>query len=329
MNRLKFTGRKALAGAWLGTLCWIAAPGPVVAGEALNEAAMASGFQTMETACFSCHSPDAEPADRIAPPMAAIRHRYLMGNPSFAAFRGALVDFVNDPSVANARMRGAVKRFGVMPKFSFDDATLSDVAYYLYHTPLDSPGWAAEGYARDKVRYAASASGPVTDAEYRRYGQQLAMQTKTALGSNLKKALKAGGPEEAVAFCNTQAEPIADDMSAKLDAAIGRVSDRPRNPANAADDVELAIIRDFKTALAAGEKPEAALRERGDQVVGYYPIVTNGMCLQCHGEAGTQISPETLELIERLYPEDKATGYGVNELRGLFVVGMHRTESED
>jgi mono/diheme cytochrome c family protein len=93
--------------------------------------------------------------------------------------------------------------------------------------------------------------------------------------------------------------------------------------------VELAIISDFKTALAAGEKPKAVLRERGEQVVGYYPIVTNGMCLQCHGEAGSQISAATLALIERLYPEDKATGYGVNELRGLFVVGMHRTESED
>ncbi|MHA7815151.1 MAG: c-type heme family protein [Pseudohaliea sp.] len=326
---MKPAARRLPAWAMLGVLCWLAQPAPVIAAEALDQAAMASGFQALESACFSCHSPDATPADRIAPPMAAIRHRYLMDNPSLGAFRGALVGFVNDPSAANARMPGAVKRFGVMPALSLDDATLGDVAYYLYHTPLDAPGWAADGYARDKARYAASARGPVTEDEYRRYGQQLAMQTKTALGSNLKKALKEGGPEHAVSFCNTQAEPIADDMSAKLDAAIGRVSDRPRNPANAADDVELAIIRDFKAVLAAGEKPEAALRERGEQVVGYYPIVTNGMCLQCHGEAGTQVSPATLALIERLYPEDKATGYGVNELRGLFVVGMHRTESED
>jgi mono/diheme cytochrome c family protein len=329
MNPMQPEARKTLAVSVLGVLCWLAQAAPVASAEALDQAAMASGFQALETACFSCHSPDAAPADPLAPPMAAIRHRYLMDNPTQEAFRGALVEFVNDPSAANARMRGAVERFGVMPKLSFDDATLGAVAYYLYHTPLDAPGWAADGYARDKVRYAASASGPMTEDEYRRYGQQLAMQTKTALGSKLKKALKDGGPEHAVSFCNTQAEPIADDMSAKLDAAIGRVSDRPRNPANAADDVELAIISDFKAALAAGEKPKAAIRERGEQVVGYYPIVTNGMCLQCHGEAGSQISAATLALIERLYPEDKATGYGVNELRGLFVVGMHRTESED
>lgn len=296
------------------------------AEEALDESAMATGFKTLESTCFSCHSPDAAPADRIAPPMGAIRHRYLMGNHTFEAFRSDLVAFVNDPSAANARMRGAVNRFGLMPKLSFDDATLDAVAYYLYHTPLDRPGWS---YARDRARYAVSGAGPVTADDYLRYGQQLAMQTKTELGGNLKKALKEGGPEHAVAFCKTRAQPIADEMSAKLDASISRVSDRPRNPANAADSEELAIIRELQAALAAGEKPAPVLRDRGDRVVAYYPIVTNGMCLQCHGEAGTQISPATLELIEREYPEDKATGYGPDELRGLFVVSMHRTKSED
>jgi len=36
------------------------------AEEALDESAMATGFKTLESACFSCHSPDAAPADRIA-----------------------------------------------------------------------------------------------------------------------------------------------------------------------------------------------------------------------------------------------------------------------
>jgi cytochrome c553 len=329
MNNGKQPPLKTLGATLLGVFCWLAQPASAGAGEALDEAAMASGLQTLEAACFSCHSREVAPAAPIAPPIGVIRRRYLLAHGSLDDFRRALVAFVDDPAPGNALMPGAVERFGVMPKLSFDDATLADAAYYLYHTPLDTPGWAADGYARDKVRYAASVSGPLTEDEYRRYGQQLALQTKTALGSNLKKALQEGGPEHAVSFCNTQAEPIARDMSAKLNATIGRVSDRPRNPANAADQAELAIIREFKATLAAGQKPTAAIRERGKQVVGYYPIVTNGMCLQCHGDAGTQISPATLELIQREYPEDKATGYGVDELRGLFVVGMHRTQSED
>ena len=318
--------RTALLAAALGAGL---APAAASADETLDEAVMATGFRTLESACLSCHRADAAPADRIAPPMGPIRHRYLMGNGTFEAFRRDLVAFVNDPSAANARMRGAVNRFGLMPKLSFDDATLNAVAYYLYHTPVDSPGWSVDGYARDRARYAAGPGGPVTAQDYLRHGQQLAMQTKTELGSNLKKALKEGGPEHAVSFCKTRAQPIAEEMSAKLGASIRRVSDRPRNPGNAADSEELAIIRELQAALAAGEKPAPALRERGDRMVAYYPIVTNGLCLQCHGEAGTEISPETLALIEREYPADKATGYGPNELRGLFVVGMQGAQSEE
>ena len=52
----------------------------------------------------------------------------------------------------------------------------------------------------------------------------------------------------------------------------------------------------------------------------YYPIVTNAMCMQCHGKKDLQIKPETLAAIGEFYPEDKATGYGENELRGIWVV---------
>ena len=57
-------------------------------------------------------------------------------------------------------------------------------------------------------------------------------------------------------------------------------------------------------------------------VTGYYPITTNGMCLQCHGEKGTDVAPTTLTVLEALYPEDQATGYAADELRGVWVVEM-------
>lgn len=53
------------------------------------------------------------------------------------------------------------------------------------------------------------------------------------------------------------------------------------------------------------------------------------MCLQCHGEAGTEIAPATLAVLQREYPDDRATGYGADELRGLFVVGMHKANSKE
>jgi hypothetical protein len=62
--------------------------------------------------------------------------------------------------------------------------------------------------------------------------------------------------------------------------------------------------------------------------VGYYPIVTNAMCLQCHGTEGVDISPSTQAVIDRQYPDDQATGYGEKQLRGLFVVTMNRAAGD-
>ena len=74
-------------------------------------------------------------------------------------------------------------------------------------------------------------------------------------------------------------------------------------------------------------KPE--LHVEGDQVVGYYPILINGMCLQCHGQAGEEIKAGTLEKLTALYPEDKAKGYKDGGFRGVWVVGMQRQASSN
>jgi hypothetical protein len=44
--------------------------------------------------------------------------------------------------------------------------------------------------------------------------------------------------------------------------------------------------------------------------------------MQCHGSENDQITQETLAKINELYSNDKATGYNVGELRGIWVVEM-------
>ncbi|WP_353849860.1 hypothetical protein [Hydrotalea sp.] len=46
--------------------------------------------------------------------------------------------------------------------------------------------------------------------------------------------------------------------------------------------------------------------------------------MQCHGKKGTDINANTLKEINQLYPNDKATGYAINEIRGLLVVTMNK-----
>lgn len=84
-------------------------------------------------------------------------------------------------------------------------------------------------------------------------GKQFAIQTKSGLANYLITAISEKGSEGAVEFCNTKAIPITDSMSLVLDAKIKRVSDKPRNPANAADESELAYINKWKAAKANGE----------------------------------------------------------------------------
>jgi hypothetical protein len=58
----------------------------------------------------------------------------------------------------------------------------------------------------------------------------------------------------------------------------------------------------------------------------YYPILTNKMCLQCHGDLEKDITKNTLNKINQLYPKDKATGYKENEIRGIWVVEMQNKD---
>ena len=49
----------------------------------------------------------------------------------------------------------------------------------------------------------------------------------------------------------------------------------------------------------------------------YHPLVTNAMCLLCHGQ---NLAPGVAELLVERYPGDRATGYAPNELRGAIKV---------
>ncbi|MBK6374352.1 MAG: DUF3365 domain-containing protein [Saprospiraceae bacterium] len=171
-----------------------------------------------------------------------------------------------------------------------------------------------------KVEETATSSGE----NYKEVGKQLAIQTKSSLANYLISSISEKGSEGAVEFCNIKAIPITDSMSVVLGAKIKRVSDLPRNPANKANEAELAYIKKWKESKGNGEQKQPIVSEINGKMVGYYPIVTNQMCLQCHGKANKDINDATLNKINKLYPNDQATGYLENELRGIFVVEMNK-----
>ncbi len=154
-------------------------------------------------------------------------------------------------------------------------------------------------------------------------GIEYAMSTKQLLGKNLIGTIDAEGSEAAVRFCNEQALPLTSQMATQYNAQIRRVSDRPRNPANAANVAELRYIEQFKTAVAKGEPITPVVVSEGTRHDFYYPITTNAMCLQCHGPVD-KIEPAALAALRALYPDDEAVGYGSNDVRGIWSIQFEK-----
>lgn len=109
-------------------------------------------------------------------------------------------------------------------------------------------------------------------------------------------------------------------MAIAQNARIKRVSDRPRNINNQANKKELAIIEKFKTSIASNKNYEPVTELIDGVNHFYYPITTNSMCLQCHGEPNKDINADVYATISQLYPTDKAVGYDVNQVRGIWSI---------
>ena len=154
--------------------------------------------------------------------------------------------------------------------------------------------------------------------------QKYAIETKGVLGKNLMNAINTQGTEKAIEFCSTKAIVLTDSMSIAFNASIKRVSDKPRNPINMANDNETAFINELKQKISKGEKMTPKFTESDGKITGYFPIETNAMCLQCHGSKDLDIKPNVLKKIAQLYPKDLATGYKENQIRGIFVVTQNK-----
>lgn len=155
-------------------------------------------------------------------------------------------------------------------------------------------------------------------------GLKIVNETKSHLVTNLMKAMATYGAAGAVEFCNVHAMTLTDSIASLQDVSIRRVTDRPRNKGNQANETELAYINLLKSKAEKQEALAPSIQIVDGKMTGYYPIQTAKMCIQCHGTMGTDILPETAEKLNLLYPEDKATGYSENQIRGLFVVEMNQ-----
>jgi hypothetical protein len=287
------------------------------------------GKKLMENQCYVCHNPTADHDGRIAPPMVAIKSHYKIDDISKEAFKNAIWHFVEKPTIEKSKMKGAVRRFNLMPYQAYNEKDVKLIADYIYDFEIEEPEWFKkhiEEESKGKMKYrndgkqkkvGKASVEPKTAADL---GMEYALNTKKELGKNLMGTIQKKGTKEAVTFCNKEAYPITDRMAKEQNATIKRVSDQPRNIENAANSKELSFIQKFKDAIANGKSYEPITEMKNDRTYFYYPITTNSMCLQCHGVPSKDITDEVYATIATLYPDDKAINYKVNEVRGLWSI---------
>ncbi|MDD2985338.1 c-type cytochrome [Flavobacterium sp.] len=100
------------------------------------------GLTLMKQNCYACHSVTTKSHDDIiAPPMIAVKRRYLKEYDSKEDFVKAFVDYASDPKAENALMFGAVDKFKVMPKQSFAKDDLTKIAVYVFDNEIETPEW--------------------------------------------------------------------------------------------------------------------------------------------------------------------------------------------
>jgi hypothetical protein len=145
----------------------------------------------------------------------------------------------------------------------------------------------------------------------------------SVLKGELKAAMKAGGPINALSVCNTKAMPITAQVAKQQGANLSRVSLKNRNPANVPNDWQKKVLEDFDARAARGEDIKTMafakiVEQDGKKQFRFMKAMPTGKpCLSCHG---SHLAPDVKAKLAELYPEDKATGYELGQVRGAVVI---------
>lgn len=146
-----------------------------------------------------------------------------------------------------------------------------------------------------------------------------------SLKSILVTEIQKNGIAAAVSVCSDTAQLLTVNYGFSKGIYIKRVSLKNRNPRNAPDGFESKVLNYFRELSSVGKLNETSefteiINLDGVSSVRYMkPITVQAPCLSCHG-TNEQISPEVKSIIQNKYPEDKATGYQIDDLRGAISI---------
>lgn len=135
-----------------------------------------------------------------------------------------------------------------------------------------------------------------------------------------------GGYKAAAKYCSMNAYPLTDSLASQYDVFLKRVSNKNRNPQNVPAGVEEEVLEAFEYSANHNDKLGANVQfvRPGDTILYNKPIrIPSELCLNCHGNS-SQISEEVQAVLSEDYPNDKAVGYKVGDLRGMWSLKFLR-----
>lgn len=154
-------------------------------------------------------------------------------------------------------------------------------------------------------------------------GRAAAAALSETLAERMARSIKGSGPGATMSVCVYQAQALVDEAWMRHGVKVRRTALRLRNPANAPDDFEQALLARFVADAREGTLPEELLderRENGRRVFRYAkPLVATRLCVVCHGRA-EEISEEVRRVLATRYPDDAATGYREGDFMGIVSV---------
>lgn len=134
-----------------------------------------------------------------------------------------------------------------------------------------------------------------------------------ALKARVLESMGSVGPAGTVDVCSREAPAIKAAIEKETGVTLGRGSLRLRNPANAGPPWVQAWLATQGERKAEGVTGLRAVVDGQARVI--KPIAVEGACLACHGPVEAQPAELRQALLAR-YPQDRATGYAMGDLRG-------------
>ena len=159
----------------------------------------------------------------------------------------------------------------------------------------------------------------------RKVSNQLAEKVRSLLLQEIGK----GGFSSAVRVCSEVAQETTLQFNAQTGHHVRRVSLKYRNPKNVPDAYERRKLEEFNI---LNQKKELAneyseiVEEQGKKYLRYLkPLIVAPLCITCHGPK-ENIPQEVKTILAEKYPDDRATGFLVGDVRGAITVKILVTE---